>query len=62
MDQINYLDLSDLLHLVAVAEKANRPIKIDWVNRTIRVVSEVKTNSKGFDYQDIIYELPLCEG
>jgi hypothetical protein len=54
------ISASEMLALVAMAKRHRRPITIDWVNRTIRVLSPVITHpevvlSDGpMQYQDIL--------
>lgn len=60
MDQWQTLSIDDLRKLIKTSLKHNRPIEIDWVNKHIRVLSDVKTHptkiiSTGpLQYQDIL--------
>lgn len=44
MGQWQTIPLGQLELLIQFANVHDRPVTIDWVNRTIRVLSEVKTN------------------
>lgn len=63
INQWTYVTPDELLTIVQEAIAHNRPITIDWTNRTIQVLSEVKTHptkvlSDGpMTYQDIIVSL-----
>lgn len=53
----------DLATLLDVSLASGQPITVDWVNRTIRVTSELKTNPKvqlsygPLQYRDILFEI-----
>jgi hypothetical protein len=57
------LSTSHLRKLLQVSLEHNRPVTVDWVNRSISVLSEVKIHptkviySGPVKYQDIIYRL-----
>ena len=53
----------ELIHLLHVRQVTGRPVIVDWVNRTISVLSEVKTNPKvqlstgSMTYQDVLLRI-----
>lgn len=63
MDQVTCPDLQELYHALHKAAELGRPIEIDWVNRTIQVLSSEKKHptimlSDGpMRYQDILIEV-----
>lgn len=60
-NQVQTIAIVQLEALIAAAKLHNRPIEVDWTNRTIRVLSEVKIHptiklsSGPMTWQDIIY-------
>lgn len=58
--QTSRLDTDQLEQLLTTAKAENKHCEIDWVNRTIRILSGVKSHTgvsgKVFPYCDIILE------
>ena len=56
--QTSQLDIHQLEQLLKTAKAENKHCGIDWVNRTIRIVSEEKkhvaVSGKIFPYRDIL--------